>query len=283
MTDLIVSARQRADTVAPDDAEAWLVEPSAGARRATRMAARVDALAKRAVDVVGSGCLLLLLSPLLVVVAAAVKMSSPGPVLFRQARYGQGSRIFSICKFRTMVGPAPRPTAIGDPRDHEARLTPLGRILRRCCIDELPQLVNVLAGDMSLVGPRAHPVGLHVLGTPYEDVVANYHHRHVVKPGMTGLAQVMGWHGIVDSVEHAHARQDYDLLYIRHRNTDLDVALIGFTCWRFLLRGGRGANSFPIRRFLPKQSGRVHSRIAAKPVPRAPASGTDGLTTVASS
>ncbi|ACL58102.1 sugar transferase [Methylobacterium nodulans ORS 2060] len=265
--DLIAGPCQREPLAEPGDPDACLNAPVGGEHRATGAAAITDALAKRTIDVIGSGCILLLLAPLLVVVAIAVRMSSPGPVLFRQARYGQGGRIFSICKFRTMVGPSPHPSAIGDPHDHEARLTPLGRILRRYCIDELPQLFNVLAGDMSLVGPRAHPVGLHVLEVPYEDVVPNYHHRHIVKPGMTGLAQVMGFCGIVDSFEHARTRLAYDVLYIQFRNTYLDIALIGFTGWRFLLRGGRGASTFPTQWFLPKQPDGAEPQIASLSAP----------------
>ncbi|ACA18395.1 sugar transferase [Methylobacterium sp. 4-46] len=283
MTSLIMSSHPREALAEPEDGNAYLDAPARGERQAADAAAIVDALAKRTVDVIGSACILLLLAPLLVVVAIAIKVSSPGPVLFRQARYGQGGRIFSICKFRTMVGPSPKCIAIGDPDDHEARLTPLGRILRRYCIDELPQLLNVLAGDMSLVGPRAHPVGLHVLQVPYEDVVPNYHHRHSVRPGMTGLAQVMGFHGIVDSVEHAQARQAYDVLYIQRRNTDLDVALIAFTGWRFLLRGGRGASRFPIQRFLPTQLGSATPPFASEPASAAPAPCADGLSTFAAS
>ncbi|GJE04194.1 sugar transferase [Methylobacterium isbiliense] len=279
MTSLMVSSRQPAKLTV-EDADACIGTPVGGERQAAGAAAVADTLAKRAVDLIGSGCILLLLAPLLVIVAIAIKLTSPGPVLFRQARHGQGGRIFSICKFRTMIGPSPQPIAIGDPHDHEARQTPLGRVLRRYCIDELPQLLNVLAGDMSLVGPRAHPVGLHVLGILYEDVVPNYHRRHTVKPGMTGLAQVMGLHGIVDSVEHARARQAYDLLYIEHRNTELDVALTGFTCWRFLLRGGRGAGRFPIRRFLAKQPGSVEPHVASE---IAPASGSGDLNGFAAS
>lgn len=220
----------------------------------------LEAAAKRALDVVGALSILLLLSPLLIVAALAVKATSPGPVFFRQPRHGRDGHVFSIFKFRTMTGAPSGAAAIGDPRDHHARMTPIGDVLRRYCIDELPQLLNVLAGDMSLVGPRAHPVGLHVLGVPYETVVPTYHRRHTVRPGMTGLAQVVGYCGIVDSVEHARLRVANDILYIGVRGLRFDLALIAYTAWRFLMRGGRGRLPFPLGWFLPE--GVVAARMA---------------------
>ena len=230
--------------VAGEGAAPWM--RVRGARRRA-----LDETLKRASDLVGATLILIALSPLLVAVAIAVKATSRGPVFFRQPRHGRDGRVFRIFKFRTMRG-APRSAAtIGDPADHEARITPVGEVLRRYCIDELPQLLNVLTGDMSLVGPRAHPVGLHVLGTPYEEVVPAYHRRHAVRPGMTGLAQVVGYRGIVDSVEHARMRVANDIIYIGARGLRLDLALIAYTAWRFLMRGGRGSQPFPLHWFVP--------------------------------
>lgn len=231
------------------------------ARSRPAPARAADEAAKRALDVVGALLILLLLSPLLLAAAVAVKATSPGPVFFRQARYGRGGRVFSIYKFRTMTGAPRDAAAIGDPSDHHARMTPVGDVLRRYCIDELPQLLNVFSGEMSLVGPRAHPVGLHVLGVPYETVVPTYHRRHAVRPGMTGLAQVVGYCGIVDSVEHARLRVASDILYIGVRGLRFDCALIVYTAWRFLMRGGRGNQPFPLGWFLPE--GVVAARTAA--------------------
>jgi glucose-1-phosphate cytidylyltransferase len=209
----------------------------------------VRRVSKRILDTTLAAVGLLVLAVPSALVALAIKASSPGPIIFRQPRFGQDGRVFAAWKFRTMVGASASPALIGDLRDHQARTTPVGAFLRQHGIDELPQLVNILAGDMSLVGPRAHPVDMHVHGVLYEEMVPYYHRRHEVPPGITGLAQVAGYRGIVDSREHAVRRVQFDLAYIEHQTFALDLCLIVFSLWRFLCRGGTGTTQFPFHWF----------------------------------
>ena len=177
---------------------------------------------KRAVDIVGAGVGLLLLSPLLVVVALLIKLDSSGPVLFPQDRHGCGGRVFRIWKLRSMTASASREgfrqATIGD-----ARITRIGHILRRSSIDELPQLINVLVGDMSLVGPRPHPLAL---DAEYRDAIPGYMDRYAVRPGMSGLAQVSGHRGPTPTVEAMAARVALDLDYIRRWSPSLDLVIL---------------------------------------------------------
>lgn len=187
------------------------------------------AAVKRGQDVVLTVLLLGLLGPLMVLTAVAVRLDSPGPVLFRQMRTGANNRPFAILKFRTMhvdrADPAgTRRTVRGDPR-----VTRLGRFLRRTSLDELPQLLNVLRGDMALVGPRAHPVGMLAGDVPYEQAAPEYPARHRVRPGITGLAQINGLRGAVDTVEKGRRRLAYDLLYIDTLSWWLDLTILART------------------------------------------------------
>lgn len=170
---------------------------------------------KRAFDIVVSSLLIVLLSPLLLVVALAVKLTSKGPVLFVQRRWGRGNVPFQLYKFRSMHVDLEDRSGIAHTVKNDPRITAIGRFLRRSSIDELPQLFNVLKGDMSLVGPRAHVLGMHAAGVRYEDLVPEYFARHAVRPGITGLAQVRGLRGEVTDAEHAQARVDSDLEYVR--------------------------------------------------------------------
>jgi exopolysaccharide biosynthesis polyprenyl glycosylphosphotransferase len=193
--------------------------------------------AKRVVDIVGSVAGLLVLSPLMIAIAVAIKWTSPGPVFFRQKRYGYHNRRFWIYKFRTMYvhledRRGTLQTTSGDPR-----VTPLGRFLRRTSLDELPQLINVLKGDMSLVGPRPHVPGMLAGGMLYEELTPYYFQRHNMRPGMTGLAQVSGFRGSTVSPASAVERLDCDLRYIETWSFRLDLSIIFRTVIREFFRG----------------------------------------------
>jgi exopolysaccharide biosynthesis polyprenyl glycosylphosphotransferase len=183
---------------------------------------------KRVFDIIGAGAALLVLSPLLAAVAAAIKITSPGPVFFTQYRYGHRNRRFRIIKFRTMHVQMADETGITQTVGDDPRVTLLGRILRKTSIDELPQLINVVLGDMSLVGPRPHVPGMKAASVCYEDLVPYYFQRHNIRPGITGLAQVNGCRGSTALAAAAVSRVDYDLAYIEQWSLWLDVKII----WR---------------------------------------------------
>jgi lipopolysaccharide/colanic/teichoic acid biosynthesis glycosyltransferase len=183
-------------------------------------------LAKRCMDVAVSALLLVLLSPLLLAVAALIRIDSPGPATFAQPRHGRGRKPFQVYKFRTMyINQCDRAGTIqavaGD-----LRVTRIGRLLRRYSIDELPQLWNVLKGDMSLVGPRPHPIGMFAGGLPYEDLVPAYHLRHLVRPGVTGLAQVRGLRGPTLDPKVARMRVVSDVAYVMRFSMMLDLLIL---------------------------------------------------------
>jgi exopolysaccharide biosynthesis polyprenyl glycosylphosphotransferase len=184
--------------------------------------------AKRIFDVACAGLALLLLMPLLVGVAVAIKLTSPGPVFFTQDRYGYRNRRFRIYKFRTMHTRMGDRSGVTQTVGGDPRVTLLGRALRRTSIDELPQLFNVLLGDMSLVGPRPHVPGMKAANVRYEDLVPYYFQRHNIRPGITGLAQVNGCRGSTAAAAAAVSRVDYDLQYIEHWSLWLDIKII----WR---------------------------------------------------
>lgn len=185
-----------------------------------------DELAKRTLDILGSGALILTLLPLFALIAAAIALESPGGVLFRQRRFGFQNEEISVLKFRSMyvhkqdVSGAQRTTR-GDPR-----VTRVGRILRRTSLDEIPQLFNVFMGTMSLVGPRPHATAMKVGDQLYHEAVEHYVQRHRVKPGITGLAQINGFRGEVDSMEHAQGRLDNDLRYLGNWSLALDIKIL---------------------------------------------------------
>lgn len=182
----------------------------------------VDGLMKQIFDSSAALIALTMLAIPLAIIAFLVKLSSPGPVFFRQKRYGLNGREFSIYKFRSMtVGNADSDTRQAT-RD-DARVTPLGRVLRRTSLDELPQLFNVLWGDMSLVGPRPHTVAHNEY---YRKSVRRYMVRHKVKPGLTGLAQVSGYRGETPTLDLMEGRVHYDLEYIRNWSLWLDIKIL---------------------------------------------------------
>lgn len=192
-------------------------------------------IVKGLVDRVGAAVLLLLLSPVFAAIACAIRLDSPGPVLFRQWRYGCGRRPFLTLKFRSMyvdrcdAADAPiRQATRADPR-----VTRVGRFLRRTSLDELPQLVNVLRGEMSLVGPRPHPIHM---DDGYAEQIAPYLARHRVKPGMTGWAQVNGCRGETPVLEAMRCRIEHDLYYVRNWSLWLDLWILLLTPWSVMKR-----------------------------------------------
>ena len=182
-------------------------------------------LGKRGLDILCGSLMLLLCLPFGLLIALLVKLDSPGPVLFRQQRIGLAGQPFQIFKFRTMHvledGGAVVQATRGDPR-----VTRLGRLLRKFGLDELPQLLNVLAGDMSLVGPRPHAV-LHA--DYYGGRITNYAYRHHVRPGITGWAQINGARGATPTLTDMQARIDLDRWYVDHGSLAIDLVILART------------------------------------------------------
>ena len=177
---------------------------------------------KRALDLVMAGTILIAIAPLLAVVSLLIKLNSPGPVIFRQRRKGFNGREFAIYKFRTM-NVMEDGHKIRQAQRNDARVTRVGRILRATSIDELPQLVNVLRGQMSLVGPRPHPVAL---DNGCSKLIANYAFRQHVKPGLTGWAQIKGFRGETAKLELMEERVAHDLWYVKNWSIWLDLRII---------------------------------------------------------
>jgi putative colanic acid biosynthesis UDP-glucose lipid carrier transferase len=177
---------------------------------------------KRALDICVASGLIIFLLPALIAIAIAIKATSPGPVLFRQQRYGAGKRAFWICKFRTMGIMETHGSFVQASRG-DARVTFIGGWLRRSSMDELPQLFNVLGGTMSLVGPRPHAVPM---DDYYSKVLPNHSLRHLVRPGITGLAQVKGFRGPTDELADMAARVDNDIAYIRDWSLKTDIVIL---------------------------------------------------------
>jgi putative colanic acid biosynthesis UDP-glucose lipid carrier transferase len=181
---------------------------------------------KGAIDRLLSALALMFLSPLLLLVALAIRLDSRGPILFRQPRQGLGDSLFQVYKFRTMRADLSDEIGRQQTQRDDPRVTRLGAWLRRTSIDELPQLFNVLRGEMSLVGPRPHTPHMLIGNKQIFDLVDEYSFRHRVKPGITGLAQVNGYRGAIDTPEHLRARIDYDLYYIDHWSLWLDIKIL---------------------------------------------------------
>ncbi len=198
-------------------AAAWLADPALHGWRAT---------VKRAEDIAVALAALALLGPVMLLIALWIRLDSPGPVLFQQRRVGLGGREFQMLKFRTMHQEAAEQAGCRQATRCDPRVTRAGIVLRRASFDELPQLLNVLRGEMSLVGPRPHARGTCAGGRPFETVVPFYPARHRMRPGMTGLAQVRGWRGETDTEDKLIRRVQCDLEYIGSWSLWLDFCLL---------------------------------------------------------
>ncbi|MFC3458444.1 undecaprenyl-phosphate glucose phosphotransferase [Massilia haematophila] len=182
--------------------------------------------AKRIEDLAISSSLLLLLGPLLLLIALAIKLDSKGPVIFKQRRHGFNNEVFEVYKFRSMTAGAPPSGKVIQAVRNDPRVTRLGKLLRRTSLDELPQLFNVLLGNMSIVGPRPHAVEHNI---EYGSIISEYFGRHNVKPGITGWAQISGLRGETDTVEKMHRRVQFDLHYIENWSLGFDLKILLMT------------------------------------------------------
>lgn len=187
----------------------------------------INGVIKRGSDIVLSLLIIGLMLPLLLVIALSIKLSSPGPVIFKQRRYGLDGNEIIVYKFRSMTVCEDGDT-IRQAGKHDERVTPLGAFLRRTSLDELPQFFNVLQGCMSIVGPRPHAVAHNEM---YRKLIKGYMLRHKVKPGVTGWAQVNGCRGETETLDRMKARIDYDLEYLRNWSLRLDLYVVAKTIW----------------------------------------------------
>jgi putative colanic acid biosysnthesis UDP-glucose lipid carrier transferase len=194
-------------------------------------------LPKRIFDRLFAACVLASLAPVLAVIAIAVKCSSPGPVLFRQRRKGLDGNEFEIYKFRSMKVHAESAGQVTQARRNDPRITRVGAFLRRTSLDELPQFINVLKGEMSVVGPRPHALEHDDI---YKNLVRGYMQRYRIKPGITGWAQVNGFRGETDRVEKMRDRVRFDLHYMQHWSFMLDLKIVAMTMWK----GFAGQNAY---------------------------------------
>jgi Undecaprenyl-phosphate glucose phosphotransferase len=182
-------------------------------------------VAKRACDIIVAATALVILAPLLTLVAIAIKLDTSGPVLFRQTRHGYNNETIKVFKFRTMTRIEDGDSFVQAVRN-DSRVTRVGTILRRTNIDELPQLINVLRGEMSVVGPRPHATAHNKM---FEGKISSFSRRHVVKPGITGWAQVNGYRGATQTLEQMRQRVEHDLYYIDNWSFWLDLRIIIMT------------------------------------------------------
>lgn len=197
-------------------------------------------IAKEVEDRLVAAGILAMISPLLLAIAIAIKLDSRGPVFFRQKRYGFNNQLIEVWKFRTMFHDRTDANAEQLTQRNDPRITRLGAFLRRTSLDELPQFLNVLRGDMSVVGPRPHATAAKAGTLLYQEAVKYYDARHRMKPGITGWAQINGWRGETDTVEQIRKRVEHDLYYIEHWSVAFDLQII----LRTALGGFTGRNAF---------------------------------------
>ncbi|MEB7598143.1 undecaprenyl-phosphate glucose phosphotransferase [Raoultella terrigena] len=188
----------------------------------------INMVFKRLEDIIVSLVIIILISPVLIVIALAVKSTSPGPIIFRQIRYGMDGKPIKVWKFRSMTV-MENDSTIKQATKNDIRVTKIGRFLRKTSLDELPQFFNVLCGGMSIVGPRPHAVAHN---EQYRSIIEGYMLRHKVKPGITGWAQINGWRGETDTVEKMQKRVEYDLEYIREWSIWFDLKIIFLTIFK---------------------------------------------------
>ena len=194
---------------------------------------------KRLIDMVASSLLLLMFLPLFLITALAIRINSRGPILFSQLREGLDGRIIRVWKFRTMKIDQQDVSGVCQTSVDDDRVTTVGRLLRRANIDELPQLFNVIIGDMSLIGPRPHPLNMLAAGMAYSEYVPYYRHRLAMRPGITGWAQCNGLRGPTVDPIGARSRIDHDIAYIQNFSMFLDAKIV----WRTVIQecsGGTG-------------------------------------------
>ena len=193
-----------------------------------------DSVMKRGFDILFSVLALALLSPIMLAAAIAIRAESKGPVIFRQKRYGFNNEVVEVLKFRSMYTEMTDHDAKKAVTKDDPRVTKVGRFIRRTSIDELPQLVNVLGGKLSLVGPRPHAVNAHTQNKLWDEVVDGYFGRHKVKPGVTGWAQINGWRGEVDNDDKIRRRVEHDLYYIENWSLMFDLYILLATPFKLL-------------------------------------------------
>ena len=195
-------------------------------------------IAKRLQDLVFGALILFVAVPLMLVIALAVRLDSPGPVLFRQRRHGFNNEEITVWKFRSMRTETTDQAGARQVSFNDDRVTRVGRFIRRTSLDELPQFINVLDGKMSLVGPRPHPIGMRTAGEDSARLVAEYAWRHRIKPGITGWAQINGSRGPVHTAEEVRRRVELDVDYIERQSFWLDLYILAMTLPRLLGDGG---------------------------------------------
>lgn len=197
----------------------------------------VNAVLKRAFDVLFAGSALFALAPLFLFVAIAIKLTDRGPVFFKQDRVGKDGKAFQIYKFRSMYADNCDHSGVAQTVANDRRVMPVGAVLRRTSIDELPQLLNIVKGQMSVVGPRPHVEGQSAAGQPYDQVVPYYAYRHIMLPGLTGWAQANGLRGPTVDKDRAKDRVDHDVAYIQNFSFLLDMRIILRTAVREFFTG----------------------------------------------
>jgi len=194
-------------------------------------------IAKRGMDILISGSSLIILLPLFLLIAALIKIESKGPVFFTQLRWGMNGKKIKVYKFRSMRSDLGDPSGVQQTVPNDPRITPFGAFLRKSNFDELPQLLNVLKGDMSLVGPRCHVIGMKAAGVQYEELVPAYHDRHKMRPGITGLAQMRGLRGPTVSPSKSKARIACDIHYVNNFSLLLDIKIAFGTLRNEMFKG----------------------------------------------